>query len=314
MTEVTQKVLVTGGAGFIGSHLVPYLLEKGYSVVVLDNLSNGKLENLNAVLDHPKFSFQPGDIRDKCLPNDVFDGVDFVIHLAALIDISASVVDPTKNHEINVDGTFNMLQAAVKNKVKRFVFASSTAVYGDVETLPVAENIALHPISPYAASKAAGEAYCSAFGNCFGLETVALRFFNIYGLRSGNSPYSGVITKFIQKIIDNEVLTIDGDGEQTRDFIHVNDIVRAIVLALEHGGLSGEVFNVCTGLPTSVNQLAAALKIVTGKNFDAKHGPARLGDIRSSYGDSTKAEEKLGFKANINLTQGLQILFEEVKK
>ena len=314
MTVVSQKVLVTGGAGFIGSHLVPYLLEKGYSVVVLDNLSNGKLENLNAVLDHPKFSFQQGDIRDKSLPNDVFDGIDFIIHLAALIDISASVVDPTKNHEINVNGTFNMLQAALKNKVKRFVFASSTAVYGDVETLPVKENIAIHPISPYAASKAAGEAYCSAFGNCFGLKTVALRFFNIYGLRSGNSPYSGVITKFIQKIIDGQSLTIDGDGEQTRDFIHVNDIVRAIVLALEHEGLNGEVFNVCTGLPTSVNQLADALKIVTGKNFDVKHGPARLGDIRSSYGDSTKAEEKLGFKANIDLKQGLQILFEQSKK
>jgi UDP-glucose 4-epimerase len=258
--------------------------------------------------------FKRGDIRDKTLPTEVFAGVDFVVHLAALIDISASVADPIQNHEINVNGTFNMLQAAVKNKVKKFVFASSTAVYGEVKTLPVQENIALNPISPYAASKVAGEAYCCAFANCFGLETVALRFFNIYGLRSGNSPYSGVITKFLQKIINGEALTIDGDGEQTRDFIHVNDIVKAVILALERKGLRGEVFNVCTGVPTSVNELAAALKAVTGKNPDVKYGPERLGDIKSSYGDPSEAAENLGFRASVNLTEGLQMLFEEFKK
>ena len=314
MNKTCRNVLVTGGAGFIGSHLVPQLLELGYSVIVLDNLSNGKLENLNSVLDHPKFMFKRGDINDKTIQNEVFNGIDSIIHLAALIDISASVADPTKNHEINVNGTFNMLQAAIKNKVKKFVFASSTAVYGDVKTLPVQENIALNPISPYAASKVAGEAYCCAFANCFGLETVALRFFNIYGLRSGNSPYSGVITKFLQKIINGEALTIDGDGEQTRDFIHVNDIVKAVILALERKGLRGEVFNVCTGVPTSVNELAAALKAVTGKNPDVKYGPERLGDIKSSYGDPSEAAEKLGFRASTDLPKGLQILFEEFKK
>ena len=263
MNKTRRSVLVTGGAGFIGSHLVPRLLELGHSVTVLDNLSTGKLENLDGVLDHPKFVFQRGDIRDKTIPNEVFDGVDSVIHLAALIDISASVADPIQNHEVNVDGTFNMLHAAIKHNVKKFVFASSTAVYGDAKTLPLQENIALHPISPYAASKVAGEAYCSAFASCFGLETIVLRFFNIYGPRSENSPYSGVITKFLQKIIKGEVLTIDGDGEQTRDFIHVSDIVKAVILALEQEGLKGEVFNVCTGVPTSINQLAATLKTVT---------------------------------------------------
>jgi nucleoside-diphosphate-sugar epimerase len=314
MNKTCRNVLVTGGAGFIGSHLVPRLLEKGYSVTVLDNLSNGKLENLNGAVDHPEFMFQRGDIRDKTLPNEIFDGIDSIIHLAALIDISASVADPLQNHEINVNGTFNMLHAAFKHKVKRFVFASSTAVYGDVKTLPVQENIALHPISPYAASKVAGEAYCSAFANCFGLETIALRFFNIYGLRSENSPYSGVITKFLSKIVKGEALTIDGDGEQTRDFIHVSDIVKAVILALEQEGLKGEVFNVCTGVPTSVNQLAATLKTVTGKNPNVKYGPARLGDIRSSYGDPAKAAENLGFKASVDITKGLQILFEEFKR
>ena len=314
MNENNAQVLVTGGAGFIGSHLVPRLLELGHSVTVLDNLSSGKLENLGGVLDHPKFRFQRGDIRDKTIPKGVFDGVDSVIHLAALIDISASVADPIQNHEVNVNGTFNMLYAAIKHNVKKFVFASSTAVYGDAKTLPVQENIALHPLSPYAASKVAGEAYCSAFANCFGLETVALRFFNIYGLRGENSPYSGVITKFLRKIINNEVLTIDGDGEQTRDFIHVNDIVKAVILALEQKRLKGEVFNVCTGMPISVNQLAATLNTVTRKNPNIKHGPARLGDIRSSYGDPAKAAENLSFRASINLTEGLQMLFEEFKK
>jgi nucleoside-diphosphate-sugar epimerase len=314
MNKTRRSVLVTGGAGFIGSHLVPRLLELGHSVTVLDNLSTGKLENLDGVLDHPKFMFQRRDIRDKTIPHDVFDGVDSVIHLAALIDISASVADPIQNHEVNVNGTFNMLHAAIKHNVKKFVFASSTAVYGDAKTLPLQENIALHPISPYAASKVAGEAYCSAFASCFGLETIALRFFNIYGLRSENSPYSGVITKFLQKIIKGEVLTIDGNGEQTRDFIYVSDIVKVVILALEHERLKGEVFNVCTGVPTSVNQLAATLKTVTGKNPNVKCGPARLGDIRSNYGDPAKAKENLGFRATVDLTKGLQILFKEFQK
>ena len=314
MNKTHRSVLVTGGAGFIGSHLVPRLLELGYSVTVLDNLSNGKLENLEGVIDHPKFMFQRGDILDKTLLNEVFGGVDSVIHLAALIDISASVADPILNHEVNVNGTFNMLHAAVKHDVKKFVFASSTAVYGDAKTLPLQENFALHPISPYSASKVAGEAYCSAFASCFGLETVVLRFFNVYGSRSGDSPYSGVITKFLQKIVKGEALTIDGDGEQTRDFIHVSDIVKAVTLALKNEGLKGEVFNVCTGLPTSINQLATTLKRVTGKNPKVKFGPARLGDIRSNYGDPAKAKENLGLGSVVDLTEGLRMLFEEFRK
>ena len=222
--------------------------------------------------------------------------------------------NPIQNHEVNVDGTFNILQAAAKNKVKRFVFASSTAVYGDAKTLPLQENIGLKPISPYAASKAAGEAYCSAFANCFGIQTTALRFFNIYGLRSENSPYSGVITKFLQKIMKGETLTIDGDGEQTRDFVHVNDVVKAVILALNYDGLGGDVFNVCTGKPTSINQLAAALKTVTRKRPKVVHGPARLGDIRSNYGDPVKAKKVLGFRATVDLNHGLQMLLKESKK
>jgi len=314
MNKTCRSVLVTGGAGFLGSHLVPHLLKLGHSITVLDNLSAGKLENLSCVLDHPKFRFQRGDILDKNILQDVFDGIDSVVHLAALIDISASVADPIKNHEVNIDGTFNVLHASMKHRVKKFVFASSTAVYGDAKTLPLQENFALHPISPYAASKIAGEAYCCAFANCFGVDAIALRFFNIYGLRSENSPYSGVISKFIQKIIKDEALTIDGDGEQTRDFIHVGDVVKAIVLGLQHEGLKGDVFNVCTGVPTNINQLVATLKKVTGKNPKVKHGPERVGDIKHNYGDPSKAKESLDFSASVGLTEGLQMLFEELKK
>jgi nucleoside-diphosphate-sugar epimerase len=314
MKKTCGSVLVTGGAGFLGSHLVPRLLELGYRVTVLDNLSSGKLKNLGCALDHPNFMFRQADITDKILPKEVFDGVHSIIHLAALIDISASIADPSQNHEVNVNGTFNMLQASVKHQVEKFIFASSTAVYGDLETLPVQETMAICPISPYAASKASGEAYCGAFARCFGLETIALRFFNIYGLRSENSPYSGVITKFLQKIMTDEPLIIDGDGEQTRDFIHVNDVVEAIVVSLKQKELKGEVFNVCTGVPTSINQLVGTLKTVTGKSLTVKHGPERLGDIRCSYGDPANATEKLGFKANINVTKGLQMLFEEFQK
>jgi UDP-glucose 4-epimerase len=304
-----KKVLVTGGAGFIGSNLVLRLIEKGHSVIVLDNLSSGKLENLSGVRNNPNFCFIQGDIRDKAALHEAFCGVDAVVHLAALIDVSASVIDPLKTHEVNVTGTLNMLQAA-ENKVDRFVFASSTAVYGNAEALPIKETEVLRPISPYAASKVAGEAYCNAFAGCYGLDAVALRFFNVYGPRNENSPYSGVITKFLRKACNNEVLTIEGDGEQTRDFIHVSDVAEALVLALERKQLQGEVFNICTGVPTSVNQLVNVLRSVTGKNLRVKHDSPRQGDIRESFGDPAKAMDKLGFKSKISLKKGLEMLLK----
>ncbi len=312
MGKTKRTVLVTGGAGFIGSHLVEELIEKGYSTIVFDNLSSGKLENLNKVKNHPNFKFIKGDIRDKNALHQALQNIDAVAHLAALIDVSASVLDPTETHEINVTGTVNVLQEATKNKAKRLVFASSTAVYGDTKTLPVKETAPLKPISPYAASKAAAEAYCSAFANCYGIETIALRFFNVYGDRNSNSAYSGVITKFIQKAQNNQPLTIEGDGEQTRDFIHVNDVAHALTLALTNENtqpkLKGEAFNICTGTPTSINQLAETLKKATGKNLQTLHAPPRTGDIKKSYGDPTKAANKLGFKSKITLQKGLEKL------
>jgi nucleoside-diphosphate-sugar epimerase len=307
------KVLVTGGAGFIGSHLVPYLLEKGYSVTVLDNLSSGKKENLGQALNHPHFEFAQGDIRNKENLHEAFEGVNVVVHLAALIDVTASVANPGLANDINVTGTLNVLQETLKSRVPRFVFASSTAIYGDVKELPVKEDAPPKPISPYAASKAAGEAYCNAFAVSFGIETVALRFFNVYGPKNENSPYSGVITKFIRQALKSEVLTVDGDGEQTRDFIHVNDVAKALTLAIEAKKLRCETINVCTGVPTSINELADAIQRVAGKKLHLKHGSPRVGDIRFSYGDGSNAFEKLGFKASVTILDGLKLLYGEAQ-
>lgn len=308
MNSTKMKVLVTGGAGFIGSHLVPQLLTKSYSVVVLDNLYSGKIENLKGSRDNPNFSFVQADIRDKEALATAFHGVAAVVHLAALIDIAVSVADPLSTHDVNVTGTVNLLQEAVKSKVERFVFASSTAVYGEVTALPVKEDTVLKPFSPYAASKAAGEAYCTAFANCYGLNTTSLRFFNVFGSGNENNQYSGVITKFLCNALNNEILTVNGDGEQTRDFIYVNDVVDAIMCALDSKTLEGDVFNVCTGVPTSVNQLVGALKVIMGKSLQVKHVSARQGDVRHSYGDPAKSAAKLRFKSKVALSDGLDML------
>jgi len=306
-----KRILVTGGAGFIGSNLVPHLIEKGHSVTVLDNLSSGKLENLSTVRNNPNFHFIRGDIQDKAALHEALCMVDAVVHLAALIDISASVIDPLRTHEVNGTGTLNILQAATKeNTVSRFVFASSTAVYGNAEVLPIKEDTTPAPISPYAASKVTGEAYCNAFAKCYGLSTVVLRFFNVYGPRNEKSPYSGVISKFLRQALKGEVLTINGDGKQTRDFIHVNDITNAIVLALEAKGVDGEIFNVCTGSPTSISKLVETLHGVTKQDLRVNHVPPRAGEIKFSYGDPSKAAEKLKFTAKVRLQKGLNLLLK----
>jgi nucleoside-diphosphate-sugar epimerase len=311
--KVMQRVLVTGGAGFIGSNLNPLLLEAGNSVVIFDNLSTGKLENISKIQGNPYFKFVKGDIRDRESLSRALQNVDAVVHLAALIDVSASVIDPISTNEINVEGTLNVLQEARNAGIKRLVFASSTAVYGDAKGLPIKEDSVLTPISPYAASKAAGEAYCSAFSNCYDLETVSLRFFNVYGPRNENSPYSGVITKFLRKAINNEPLMIEGDGQQTRDFIHVSEIAKALMAAIGGNGLGGEVFNICTGSPKSENQLVETLKRVLGKNLQVVHNPPRIGDIRNSYGDFRKAAKKLDFIASVTLETGLKMMLNELQ-
>ncbi len=306
MKKVIDKIVVTGGAGFIGSVLVPELLKKGYQVTVLDNLSVGKKLNLRNIQEHPRFQFLKGDITSSKSIRVALQKADAVVHLAAQIEVAASVKDPLFTHKTNVTGTLNLLHEASNRNIEKFVLASSAAVYGDTSCLPIKEETLPKPISPYAASKAAAEAYLSTYAYCYGLHTVALRFFNVYGQKNNNSPYSGVITKFLQIAERNQSLLIDGDGVQSRDFIHVDDVVRGIILVLETEQNPGEVFNLCTGKPTSINELAAIINKITGKSLTINHGPPRIGDIKQNYGDPTKASEKLGFKAQFDLAAGLK--------
>jgi UDP-glucose 4-epimerase len=247
-----------------------------------------------------------GDVRDRHVVGKVMKDVDGVVHLAALIDVEASVRDPFETHDVNVNGTLNVLEEAVKAGVGRFVFASSTAVYGDVNSLPLREDYPPCPISPYAASKAAAEGYCRAFNRCYGLGTVVLRYFNVYGPGQGNSAYSGVITRFLEKAFRGEPLIVYGDGGQTRDFIYMDDVVKATILALEGDGVEGETFNVCTGKPTSVNELLQVVSAIVGRDLEVVCDKPRKGDIRSNYGDPSKAEKTLGFKAKTSLREGIE--------
>jgi len=303
-----SKVLVTGGAGFIGSHLVDKLISRGYVVVVLDNFHSGEMESFREILGRASFEVIEGDIRDRKAVREAMDGVDAVVHLAALIDVKESVNNPLETHDVNVNGTLNVLNEAVRSGVRKFLFASSTAVYGEGNPLPLKEEHSLNPISPYAASKISAECYCRAFNSCYGLDTVVLRFFNVYGPGQKHSSYSGVISKFLQNALNGEPLIVYGDGEQARDFIHVGDVVEATVLALENGDSKGETFNVCTGKPTSVNELVESVKEIIEKDLKVSYDKSRKGDIKNNYGDPSKAEEILGFKAKISLREGLERL------
>lgn len=304
--ENSLNVLVTGGAGFIGSHLVDALVRRGCRVVVLDNFRSGRVENVSQHLESDVFRLVEGDVQDRKVVGNVMDGVDAVVHLAALIDVEDSVNNPFDTHRVNATGTLNVLEEAVRNDVGRFVFASSTAVYGEVKPLPLKEDCPLKPMSPYAASKASAESYCRAFCRSYDLETVILRYFNVYGPRQEHNPYSGVITKFLSNASRGEPLVVYGDGEQTRDFIYIEDVVDATVLALENDNLVGETFNVCTGKSTTINELAQIVKEATGRNSQIMYGKPRKGDIGNNYGDPVKAEEILGFKARVTLKKGLE--------
>jgi UDP-glucose 4-epimerase len=306
-----NKVLITGGAGFIGSHLSAALLRKGYVITVFDNLSSGKLENLKEIIEDPNVTFIKGDIRDQNALEEAFEEVNCVIHLAALVDVTASVNDPISTNEINVSSMLNVLRKAVHKKIRRLVFSSSAAVYGDAKTLPITEQAPAEPISSYAASKLAGEAYCKAFENSYGLSSVVLRFFNVFGPRTPSNAYSGVITKFLQNSKKNEALTIYGDGEQTRDFVYIDDIVNALILALENKKASGKVFNICTGRPSTITGLAKAVQETMKTKSQIIYAPERKGEIKCSYGDPSEAKRELGFTAKTTLKEGLISLLSE---
>ena len=301
------KVLLTGGAGFIGSHLAERLLADGCRVVVLDNLYAGKLQNLKRCLDNPNFHFVKGDIRDKKIVDGVTVGVDAVIHQAAITSVPLSIKNPKFVYSVNVAATVSLLKSCVKNDVARFIFASSAAVYGAAKKMPISENAPTRPLSPYGKSKLRVEKYCQKFWDEHGLETVCLRYFNVYGPRQTAGQYAGAISKFFDRLGDKLPPIIYGDGKQTRDFVYVADVVEATVLALGCEKAAGKILNIGTGKATSVNQLSRTfMKLMCRSGVEPKYVALRAGDIRHSQADITKAKEILGYKPRISLELGLE--------
>jgi nucleoside-diphosphate-sugar epimerase len=303
-----MRYLVTGGAGFIGSNTVDELVRRGHGVVVLDDLSSGKEDNLAEV--RSKITFMKGSITDIEVVQKAMLQADFVIHLAARTSVPRSVKDPVDTNRINVDGTLNVLVAARDNKVKRVVFAASSSAYGDTPTLPKSESMQPVPISPYGVSKYVGELYAQTFGRCYGLENVCLRYFNIFGPRQDpDSPYSGVLSRFSTAFLDSTSPVVFGDGEQTRDFTYVENAVQANILACEAPSASGRTFNIGTGHAVSLNQVLTMLGKASGKALEAKYEPPREGDIRDSLADIRLAKEFLGYEPAVLFEEGLERTF-----
>jgi nucleoside-diphosphate-sugar epimerase len=301
-----SKILVTGGAGFIGSHIVDRLLDEGFNVRVFDNLSTGDKKNLVQHKSKGNLQFIEGDIRNFDLVKKAVKGVDAIFHEAALVSVTRSVEDPLLANEVNVTGTLNLLKACVDAKVKRFVFASSCAVYGSSKTLPNHENLMPMPLSPYAVSKLAAENYVKVFHVVYGLETVILRYFNVYGPRQKYGPYSGVISIFVKRLLDGRPLTIYGDGKQSRDFVNVKDVVEANMLALLKQNAVGEVINISAGEAITINALINSLqKIIDKTDFELFYTETRLGDIKNSFADIKKAKKILGYIPKVSISEGL---------
>ena len=305
-----MKILVTGGAGFIGSHIVDRCVAEGHEVRVLDNLSNSKIMNLEEHIRKRTIEFLKGDIRDQKAVKDSIRNIDAVFHEAAQVSIPLSMNDPMYTDDVNVRGTLNLLAAASEEGVERFVYASSSSVYGDPARLPVTEDTPFQPLSPYAASKIAGEEYCLSFWKARGLPTVCLRYFNVFGPRQGSSGYASVIPAFICSLLDHKPMTIFGDGNQTRDFLHVRDVVEANMLALEVGSAVGDVFNIGSGKPTSITDLSETLRAINKlESPPPVHAPPRKGDVKHSVAEVTKAEKVLHYGAKVSLRSGLETLF-----
>ncbi|MGB9431151.1 MAG: SDR family oxidoreductase [Candidatus Acidiferrum sp.] len=303
-----MRYLVTGGAGFIGSNTVDELVRRGHSVVVLDDLSAGKEENLAEV--RSKITFVKGSITDLEAVQKAMHQAEYVIHLAARTSVPRSVKDPLETNRINVEGTLNVLVAAKDNKVKRVVFSASSSAYGDTPTLPKMETMQPQPISQYGLSKYVGELYAQTFGRCYGLENVSVRYFNIFGPRQDpDSPYSGVLSRFATAFLEEQQPVVYGDGEQTRDFTYVDNAVQANLLACEAPTVSGGVFNIGTGARISLNQTLEYLRRISGKKLQAKYDPPREGDIRDSQADIAKAREFLGYEPTVMFEEGLERTF-----
>jgi UDP-N-acetylglucosamine 4-epimerase len=323
-------ILVTGGAGFIGSHLVEALVKQGQKVRVLDNLSTGKKENLAEATGFPapnipdhstksaffpfgeKVEFLFGDISDLEICRQGCEGITYVFHQAALGSVQRSVEDPLSTHRANATGTLNILQAAREARLRRVIYASSSSVYGNIssdpeESIPKRESLNLHPQSPYAATKLMGEIYCRIFSEIYGLETVSLRYFNVFGPRQDpHSIYSAVIPKFIDALLRKDSPIIYGDGNQSRDFTYVENVVQANLLAMERPGISGQVFNIACGRQTTVNDLLFWLQEISGRKADARYDPPRKGEVRHSLAQIDLARSRLGYDIKVELPEGLR--------
>ena len=301
-----MKYVVTGGGGFIGSALVRGLLEDGSGeVVVLDNFLTGREENLADV--RGSFQLHRVDVRDYDAIAPLLRGADVVFHEAAIPSVPRSIEDPVPSHEVNINGTFQVLRAAANGGVGRLVYAASSSAYGDSDVLPKVETMQARPKSPYAVQKLTGEYYASTFSACYGLETVSLRYFNVYGPRQDpSSPYSGVLSRFMTAILERRAPTIFGDGEQSRDFTYVEDVVRLNLLAARTKGISGKMYNGGNGGRITLNQAWSALQKIEGVEIAALYGPPRSGDVLHSQADTTRAHAELGYTPRFSFEEGLR--------
>jgi nucleoside-diphosphate-sugar epimerase len=309
MAREYSRILVTGGAGFIGSHLVDRLLNECCEVAVIDNLGTGRLENITRYKDREEFHFVKGDIRNFNLIKKTMKDIDVVFHEAALASVTLSVKNPILTNDINVTGTLNLLKASSDLHVKRFIYASSAAVYGDTLSPQKREDMTPNPTSPYGISKLAAENYVKLFHKLYGLETVSLRYFNVYGPRQRfdtQCAYGGAITIFTNRLLKNMPPIIYGNGEQTRDFVYIQDVIEANILALNNKNAAGEAFNIGTGKNISINQIAEILKDkMNRKNLKNVHADPRPTDIRHGYADINKAKKILGYNPKFSIKEGL---------
>jgi len=309
MNFAGKNILVTGAAGFIGSNLTYELVDLGANVTGIDNLFNGRIKNLEDISENKSFKFIKGDIRDFNFLLEVFKDIDIIYHEAAFTSVPQSILMPESCNDVNVNGTLNILNAARKNDVEKIIYASSSSVYGDTPSLPKKEDMPRIPISPYGVSKMTCEAYMQVFHQVYGMKTVSLRYFNVFGPRQKDSPYSGVIAIWLGRIIDNKEIIIFGDGEQSRDFTYVKDVVQANLLAAEYD-ISGEIINLGAASPIKLNDLAKLmLKITNKEELKIIHIDPRPGDILHSYADISKAKKLLDFTPNFTQEEGLKHYF-----
>jgi len=310
-----SRILVTGGAGFIGSNLTEALLKQGHWVWVLDNFSTGKRENLVFDKEYPSLEIIDGDIRDLAICRKVMKDIEVVFHQAALPSVQRSVEDPLISNSVNVEGTLNILLSSRDTGVKRLIYASSSSIYGDTPTLPKQEEMPPNPLSPYALQKYIGEHYCRLFFQLYGLETVSLRYFNVFGPKQDpNSIYSTVIPRFIDALLEGHPPIIFGDGEQSRDFTYIDNVIQANLLAMHVDRLNGEPINIACGKRTSLNQLLAILYDIFGTKVSPIYQEPRKGDVRHSLADIRKGKQILNYEPNVGIEAGLKKTVEYFKE